>query len=194
METFAVAVTLFLIMDPLGNIPIFLSVLAKVAPERRRRILIRELFIALAVMLVFLFAGPPILKVLGLSSEAVTIAGGLVLMIIAIRMIFPSRGGIMGDEEGDEEPLVVPMAVPLIAGPSVLATLVLLTESGPDQTIYWLAALFGAWLLTAFILLSSQFFFKILGNRGLKAIERLMGMILVSISVQMLLNGFSSFF
>jgi len=194
METFAVAVTLFLIMDPLGNIPIFLSVLAKVAPERRRRVLIRELFIALAVMLVFLFAGPPILKVLGLSSEAVTIAGGLVLMIIAIRMIFPSRGGIMGDEEGDEEPLVVPMAVPLIAGPSVLATLVLLTESGPDQTIYWLAALFGAWLLTAFILLSSQFFFKILGNRGLKAIERLMGMILVSISVQMLLNGFSSFF
>jgi len=194
METFAVAVTLFLIMDPLGNIPIFLSVLAKVAPERRRRVLIRELFIALAVMLVFLFAGPPILKVLGLSSEAVTIAGGLVLMIIAIRMIFPSRGGIMGDEEGDEEPLVVPMAVPLIAGPSVLATLVLLTESGPDRTIYWLAALFGAWLLTAFILLSSQFFFKILGNRGLKAIERLMGMILVSISVQMLLNGFSSFF
>ena len=194
METFAVAVTLFLIMDPLGNIPIFLSVLAKVAPERRRRILIRELFIALAVMLVFLFAGPPILKVLGLSSEAVTIAGGLVLMIIAIRMIFPSRGGIMGDEEGDEEPLVVPLAVPLIAGPSVLATLVLLTESGPDRTIYWLAALFGAWLLTAVILLSSQFFFRMLGSRGLKAVERLMGMILVSISVQMLLNGFSSFF
>jgi multiple antibiotic resistance protein len=194
METFAVAVTLFLIMDPLGNIPIFLSILAKVAPERRRKILIRELFIALAVMLVFLFAGPPILKVLGLSSEAVTIAGGLVLMIIAVRMIFPSRGGIMGDEEGDEEPLVVPLAIPLIAGPSVLATLVLLTESGPDRTIYWLAALFGAWLLTAVILLSSQFFFKILGNRGLKAIERLMGMILVSISVQMLLNGFASFF
>ena len=194
METFAVAVTLFLIMDPLGNIPIFLSVLAKVAPERRRKILIRELFVALAVMLVFLFAGPPILKVLGLSSEAVTIAGGLVLMIIAIRMIFPSRGGIMGDEEGDEEPLVVPLAVPLIAGPSVLATLVLLTESGPDRTIYWLAALFGAWLLTAVILLSSQFFFRMLGNRGLKAVERLMGMILVSISVQMLLNGFSSFF
>jgi multiple antibiotic resistance protein len=194
METFAVAVTLFLIMDPLGNIPIFLSVLAKVAPERRRRILIRELFIALAVMLVFLFAGPPILKVLGLSSEAITIAGGLVLMIIAIRMIFPSRGGIMGDEEGDEEPLVVPLAVPLIAGPSVLATLVLLTESGPDRTIYWLAALFGAWLLTAVILLSSQFFFRMLGSRGLKAVERLMGMILVSISVQMLLNGFSSFF
>ncbi len=194
METFAVAVTLFLIMDPLGNIPIFLSVLAKVAPERRRKILIRELFIALAVMLVFLFAGPSILRGLGLSSEAVTIAGGLVLMIIAIRMIFPSRGGIMGDEEDDEEPLVVPMAVPMIAGPSVLATLVLLTESGPDRTIYWLAALVGAWLVTALILLSSQFFFKFLGNRGLKAIERLMGMILVSISVQMLLNGFSSFF
>jgi len=193
METFAVAVTLFLIMDPLGNIPIFLSVLSKVAPERRIKILIRELIIALIIMLLFLFSGPVILKVLGLSREAVAIGGGLVLMIIAIRMIFPSRGGVMGDDGSDGEPLVVPLAVPLIAGPSVLATLVLLADTGPDRSVDWLMALGGAWLLSAVILLSSQGLFKLLGARGLKAIERLMGMILISISVQMLLDGFKSY-
>jgi len=193
MEIFAAAVTLFLIMDPLGNIPVFLSVLRNVAEERRRRILIRELFIALVIMLLFLFLGPPMLEMLGLSREAVAIAGGLVLMIIAIRMIFPSRGGIMGDESTDQEPLVVPLAVPLIAGPSVLATLVLLAETGPGQTVYWLMALVGAWAVSSVILLSSQFLYNLLGDRGLKAIERLMGMILVSISVQMLLDGFRSY-
>jgi multiple antibiotic resistance protein len=193
METFAAAVTLFLIMDPLGNIPIFLSVLAKVVPERRRRILLRELLIALALMLVFLFTGPYILKLLGLSREAISIGGGLVLMIIAIRMIFPSRGGVMGDEQSDGEPLIVPLAVPLIAGPSVLATLVLLAESGPERSGDWLLAIGGAWLVTATILMLSQQLYNVLGARGLKAIERLMGMILISVSVQMLLNGFKSF-
>ena len=194
METFAAAVTLFLIMDPLGNIPIFLSVLSRVVPERRRRILIRELLIALALMLLFLFAGPGILKLLGLSREAISIGGGLVLMIIAIRMIFPSRGGVMGDDDAEGEPLIVPLAMPLIAGPSVLATLVLLAEAGPDRSGDWLIALMGAWGVTAVILLSSQKLYKVLGARGLKAIERLMGMILVTVSVQMLLNGFSAWY
>lgn len=194
METYAAAVTLFLIMDPLGNIPIFLSVLSRVVPERRRRILIRELLIALALMLLFLFAGPGILKLLGLSREAISIGGGLVLMIIAIRMIFPSRGGVMGDDDAEGEPLIVPLAMPLIAGPSVLATLVLLAETGPDRSGDWLLALMGAWGVTAVILLSSQKLYKVLGARGLKAIERLMGMILVTVSVQMLLNGFSAWY
>lgn len=193
METFAAAVTLFLIMDPLGNIPIFLSVLSRVAPERRRKILMRELLIALALMLTFLFIGPGILHLLGLSREAISIGGGLVLMIIAIRMIFPSRGGVMGDDENDGEPLIVPLAVPLIAGPSVLATLVLMAETGPDRSVDWLIALGGAWLVTAIILLMSQRLFKLLGQRGLKAIERLMGMILISVAVQMLLDGFKSY-
>lgn len=193
METFAVAVTLFLIMDPLGNIPVFLSVLRNVPEQRRRKVLVRELFIALFIMLIFLFLGPPLLQMLGLSREAVAIAGGLVLMIIAIRMIFPSRGGIMGEDGTDQEPLVVPLAVPLIAGPSVLATLVLLAETGPAQTVYWLMALVGAWAVSSVILLSSQSLYNLLGDRGLKAIERLMGMILVSISVQMLLDGFKGY-
>ncbi len=193
METLAAAVTLFLIMDPLGNIPVFLSILSRVPESRRHRVLVRELLIALALMLAFLFLGPGLLHLLGLSPEAIAIGGGLVLMIIAIRMIFPSRGGVMGDDGSDDEPLIVPLAVPLIAGPSVLATLVLLAETGPERSGDWLLALMGAWLVTAAILLASPKLYGILGSRGLKAIERLMGMILVSISVQMLLDGFAGY-
>ena len=189
MDTYAAAVTLFLIMDPLGNIPLFLSVLSKVEERRRLLVMARELLIALALMLLFLFSGSTILHVLGLSTEAVSISGGLVLMIIAIRMIFPSRGGVIGDEDGDSEPLIVPLATPMIAGPSILATLVLMAESQPDKSIEWLYALLGAWAVTAVILLSSQGLYRVLGKRGLKAIERLMGMILISIAVQMLING-----
>ena len=189
MDTYAAAVTLFLIMDPLGNIPLFLSILSQVPEARRRLVLVRELLIALALMLIFLFSGPSLLKVLGLSTEAVSISGGIILMIIAIRMIFPSRGGPMGDDVDDSEPLIVPLATPMIAGPSILATLVLLAESQPERSVDWFYALLAAWGISAVILLSSQSFYRILGKRGLKAIERLMGMILISISVQMLING-----
>ena len=193
METWAVAITLFLIMDPLGNIPVFLSVLKNVPESRRLKVLARELLIALVIMLGFLFSGPALLKALSLSREAVSIGGGLVLMIIAIRMIFPSRGGVMGADEDDSEPLVVPLAVPMIAGPSVLATLVLIVETDPNREIDWLMALGAAWFASAMILMCSNFLYRVLGARGLKAIERLMGMILISISVQMLLDGFRSY-
>lgn len=189
MDTYAAAVTLFLIMDPLGNIPVFLSVLSQVAESRRRIVLIRELLIALVLMLIFLFSGPKLLALLSLSAEAVSIAGGLVLMIIAIRMIFPLRGGPMGDDDSDAEPLIVPLATPMIAGPSILATLVLLVERQPERSTDWLVALLIAWSVSAVILISSQVLYRLLGKRGLKAIERLMGMILISISVQMLING-----
>jgi multiple antibiotic resistance protein len=189
LDTYAAAVTLFLIMDPLGNIPLFLSILSQVPENRRRWVLVRELLIALGLMLIFLFSGPSLLKLLGLSTEAVSISGGIILMIIAIRMIFPSRGGPMGDEVDDSEPLIVPLATPMIAGPSILATLVLLAESQPERSVEWLYALLAAWGISAIILLSSQSFYRILGKRGLKAIERLMGMILISVSVQMLING-----
>lgn len=192
-EIIASALTLFFIMDPLGNIPVFLSVLNKVPEEKRKKILMRELLIALAIMLLFLFAGSSILSTLHLSQEAVAIGGGLVLMIIAIRMIFPSRGGVMGDDDDDDEPFIVPLAVPMIAGPSVIATLILLVETNPEQIGASLTSLLLAWGVSAVILYFSTSLYKILGHRGLKAIERLMGMILISISVQMLLNGFKSF-
>ncbi len=192
-EIFASAVTLFLIMDPLGNIPIFLSILDKLPEERRKKIIVRELFIALGLMILFLFAGSGILKVLGLSQEAVAIGGGLVLMIIAIRMIFPNPSGVMGDEDGDGEPFIVPLAVPMMAGPSILATLILLVEKNPEQIGNSLLSLLLAWGVSATILYFSTSLYKVLGKRGLKAIERLMGMILITVSVQMLLTGFKSF-
>lgn len=193
METlWATAITLFLIMDPLGNVPIFLVVLEHVAEHRRRYIILRELIIALIVMLLFLFAGPAMLRTLGISPEAVAIAGGLVLLIIAIRMIFPLRGSsVMGDDDEDHvEPLLVPLAIPLLAGPSLLATLMLRANSG-NILQHTLPALLLAWAASAVILLASPFLYRIFGNRGLKAMERLMGMVLICISVQMLLNAFA---
>lgn len=188
MSTVTAALTLFLIMDPLGNVPIFLSVLDEVPPPRRRRVLMRELALALAVMVVFLFAGPGLMRLLGLSPTALSIAGGLVLFLIALRMIFPTAGGVMGDMPGGE-PLVVPLAIPLIAGPSVLATLLLMHPEGSAQAGVALGALLIAWTATALILMAAPALYRRLGRRGLVAIERLMGMVLVAISVQMLIDG-----
>ncbi len=193
MDILSAGLTLLLIMDPLGNIPVFLSVLKKVENEsRKRKILIRELAIALIVMLVFLFVGQYFLKWLNLRQEAVHIAGGIVLFLIALRMIFPTEKGVMGDlPEG--EPFIVPLAVPLLAGPSTLAMLILLARSQPDRIFDWLIAVLGAWGVTSLIILSSTSFHKILGNRGLLAVEKLMGMVLVAISVQMLLDGITTY-
>lgn len=192
MELFSTAILLFLIMDPLGNIPVFLAVLKDVDPARRSRIIRRELLIAFAIMCLFLLSGAPVLRALGLSREAVGIGGAIVLFIIALRMIFPLRGGVMGDEEISGEPLIVPLAVPLVAGPSLLATLILLMENAPNHLWTNFAAMTLAWLGSALILLCAPFFYRILGHRGLKAIERLMGMILICLAVQMMLNALST--
>jgi len=185
-------VTLFLIMDPLGNIPIFLSILKDVSPQRRRMILMREVVIAYAVLLAFLFLGRHILQVLHLDQETISVAGGIVLFLIALRMIFPAPGGLHSDTP-EGEPFIVPLAIPLIAGPSTLAALLLLQRSEPGATWDLLLAVTVAWLLTAAILLAAPFFYRVLSQRGLIAMERLMGMLLVMISVQMLMNGVSVF-
>lgn len=182
------AVVLFLVMDPLGNVPLFLSLLKDFEPKRRRIIILRELVIALAILLIFLYFGQNLLNFLQLEQESVSIAGGIVLFIIAIRMIFPSRHGIMG-ESLEGEPFIVPLAIPLIAGPSALATLILMVRSDPARMTDWLSALMMAWGITAVILLAAPLFYKLLRRRGLAAVERLMGMLLIMISVQMLLNG-----
>ena len=181
-------ITLFLIMDPLGNVPLFLSVLKNVRPERRRRVLLREILFAYLVLLAFLFFGSFVLQFLELDQETISIAGGIVLFLIAIRMIFPSeRFGESDELEG--EPFLVPLAVPLIAGPSTLAVLLLLQRSAPGQVGWLLVALTIAWALTAVILLSSTFLYRLLRQRGLIAVERLMGMLLVMLAVQMFMNG-----
>ena len=193
MDILSAGLTLLLIMDPLGNIPVFLSVLKKVRNEsRKRKILIRELAIALIVLLVFLFVGQYFLEWLNLRQEAVHIAGGIVLFFIPLRMIFPTENGVMG-ELPEGEPFIVPLAVPLLAGPSTLAMLILLARSQPDRIIDWLIAVLGAWGVTSLIMLSSGKLHKLLGMRGLIAVERLMGMVLVAISVQMLLDGITTY-
>ena len=188
MDIITAAVMLFLIMDPVGNLPVFLSILRHLPAERRRKVMIRELLISLVVLLLFLFAGQEILNLLNLKQEAVSISGGIVLFLIAIRMIFPSEGGVTGLPEG-EEPLIVPMAIPMIAGPSILAALLLLAHQYPHQMTDWTLALLLAWSASSIILMFYEQINRILGDRVLHALERLMGMLLVMISVQMLLDG-----
>lgn len=186
------SVTLFFIMDPLGNVPIFNAVLSKFDSARRTFVVARELCIALLILLAFLFAGNSILSFLGLSQSSLNIAGGVLLFIISLRMIFPKR---VGAEEIDsaDDPFLVPLAVPMIAGPSTIAILLLLSSTQPDRLMEWSIALFLAWLGTAVLLLASPFLLRVLGTRGSRALERLMGMILVILATQMLLNGIRDF-
>jgi small neutral amino acid transporter SnatA (MarC family) len=187
MSTLSAGILLFLIMDPLGNIPLFLSILRNVRPERRRLVLVRELLIALVVLFGFLFGGRYLLLLLQLKQESVSIAGGIVLFIIGVRMIFPPGRGIFGDAEG--EPFIVPLAIPAVAGPSTMAAVMLLANSEPGRTVEWSLALFAAWFATAAILMSSTYLYRYLGASVLTAVERLMGMLLVALSVQMFLDG-----
>ncbi len=192
MSTVSAGILLFLIMDPLGNIPIFLSLLKGVAPERRRRVLLRELLIALVVLFAFLFGGQYILKVLQLKQESVSIAGGIILFLIGVKMVFPPKEGVFGHAEGGE-PFIVPMAIPGVAGPSAMAALLLLTHTQPGKLPQWALALFAAWFATALILWSATYLYRLLGESVLTALERLMGMILIALSVQMLLDGIAKY-
>ena len=189
MDTITAFMTLVFVMDPLGNIPVFLSALKEVPDKRRQKVILRELIVALVVLLAFLFAGQYLLDLLGLSQEAIRIAGAIVLFLIALRMIFPQQGGIMGESLHGGEPFIVPLAIPCVAGPSTLAVLMLMANSEGERMFDWVLALCAAWVVSSLILLSSTQLSRILGQRGLIAVERLMGMILVMISVQMCLDG-----
>lgn len=189
-QTLSAATLLFLVMDPLGNVPVFLSILKDIDDKTRRLIILRELAVALVILSIFLAFGQQILDLLGLQTESVRIAGGVILFIIALRMIFPSEEGVMGST-GDSDPFIVPLAIPLLAGPSTLATLIVMSSS--EQS--WLSqgtSLLMAWSACAAILLLSPALYKLLRNKGLAAMERLMGMILVMIAVQMLIDGLES--
>ena len=192
MEILSAATMLFLIMDPLGNLPIVLSILKHIDPKRRRIVLVRELMFALIILLLFLFAGQSIMNFLHVQPETLSISGGIILFIIAIKMIFPSAGSITGLAAG-EEPFIVPMAIPMIAGPSVIAALILLATQNPDNMFQLSLSVLLAWGVTFFILMFNGVFLRILGERGLKAIERLMGLLLVMLSTQMFLDGVKSY-
>jgi MarC family membrane protein len=188
MDIASAAFLLFLVMDPLGNIPFFLSTLKTVEPARQNRVILRELVIAYGVLVVFLFLGPLLLGLLHITESALTIAGGIILFLIALRMVFPSHDRTLHEDVAGE-PFIVPLAIPYVAGPSALATEVLLISRDPERWPEWLAALTIAWAATAVILLLGSRLRALIGPRGLTAMERLMGLVLVAVAVQMFLNG-----
>jgi len=192
MTIASAALLLFLILDPLGNVPVVLSLLRPLTPRRQRIVMIRELLIALAVLMLFLWVGKYLLELMHLRQESVSIAGGIVLFLIGIRMIFPPVEGLMGALPGGE-PFIVPVAIPMIAGPSGMAAVMLMGSNYPDRLGDWSLALLIAWSATAVILLSSTYLYKLLGPRALTAVERLMGMLLVAISVQMFMDGIGAY-
>jgi multiple antibiotic resistance protein len=190
---YSAAITLFLVMDPLGNIPVFVSVLSHMDPARRRRVIVREMLIALGILTLFLFFGGYILEGLHVSGPALSIGGGIVLFLIAIRMIFPRREPAAAANGEDQEPLLVPLAVPLVAGPSSMATVILLATQHTGAMLQWFLALLIAWFASFLILLSSDWLRRYLGRRVLTAVERLMGMILITVAVEMLLGGIKDY-
>ncbi len=192
MDTVSAFITLILVMDPLGNVPIFLSVLKDVEGKRRQWVIMREMLIALVVLMTFLWGGQTVLELLGLRQESISIGGAIILFLIAIRMIFPSPHGLMGDTP-EGEPFIVPLAIPAVAGPSALAIAMLMVHSDPARMLDWNIALVGAWAVCAVVLMLSPLLLRALGSRGLIATERLMGMILVIIAVQMFFEGLQKF-
>lgn len=192
MTVFSAALLLFLVMDPFGNVPLFIAALKSVDERRRQKIIIRELFIALFVMTVFLFSGQFILSALQISDSALTAAGGTVLFLIAVKMIFPAAGRSSA-EEVSGEPFIVPLAVPYVAGPSALASVLLIMNQESSRWPEWLAALLAAWFVSGLIISLSGFLAKVLGEKVLIGIERLMGMLLVAIAIQMLMTGIAQF-
>lgn len=187
------AFTFLLVMDPLGNVPLFLASLRRTTPERTQWVILRECLIALAVMVLFLFAGQAVLTLMGIEDAALKTAGGVILLLIAIRMVFPPEKTFANDSL-HEEPFIVPLAVPYVAGPSLLAVIVILVSQSPGEWPLLLVGLVAAWVLTTVTLYFSGFLQRVLGRKPLEAIERLMGMILVILAIQMMLEGIKEFF
>lgn len=191
-DIISATILLLLIMDPLGNLPIFMSVLKHLNAKRQKFILIRELIISLFIMLLFLFAGEKLLTYLNLRTETVSISGGIILFLISIKMIFPEKENTHTIKT-KEEPFLVPLAIPLVAGPSLLATLMLLSHQYQGNIINLVVSLFISWGLTTIILLLSGLFLKFLGNKGINVLERLMGLILIMLATQMFLDGIRTY-
>ena len=186
-------VLLLLVLDPLGSLPIFISVLQGVAPERRRRVALREGVIAFAVLLAFMLGGQGFLSLMRLSERSLEVAGGVILLIIAIRMIF-TGGGEAYAGDGQREPFIFPLAVPLLAGPSAMATVLLLASRQPERLMAWVGALTLAMAVSTTVLLAAHRIRRWLGESMVAAIEKLMGLVLTAVAVEMILAGLKRYF
>lgn len=186
-------VLLLLVLDPFGSLPVFISVLRPVAPGRRRIVALREALIAFAVLAVFMVAGQGFLELMRLSERSLEVAGGVILLIIAVRMVFASGGEVYA-AGNDREPFIFPLAVPLLAGPSAMATVLLLASRQPERLWTWMAALTVAMTVSAVVLLSADRLRRWLGASMVAAIEKLMGLVLTAIAVEMILAGLKQYF
>ncbi|MCB1108696.1 MAG: NAAT family transporter, partial [Chlamydiia bacterium] len=182
MALFALTFSFFLLMDPLGNVPIFIALLKDVSIKRQKIIILRELIIALLIIIAFVFFGEGLLNLLHVSPMTIQIAGGLILFIIALKMIFPPPKQEFTLKK-NEEPFLVPMAIPLVAGPSVLAAVMIYSRQLEGVGLL-IGSLVIAWVVSAIILLSATQLKKVLGSKGISACERLMGLILILIAVE----------
>ncbi len=191
-EIFSAAVLLLLVLDPFGNVPLVMATLRDIGTRRRRGIVVRECAIAYLLLLGFMLGGRTFLAWMQLSEESLAIAGGIILFLIALRMVFRHPEGLFGDVPG-AEPLIVPLAVPAIAGPSALATVMLMASRDPGRLFEWIAALSVAMAVTTLVLLAAPRLTHALGERGMLAVERLMGLVLTALAVQMLLDGIRNF-
>lgn len=183
---------LLLLFDPIGNITIFNGLLRAIAPKRRRLIVIREGLIAVFLLIIFVFVGEWVLAALRISTIALEITGGLMLFLIALQMVFPkeSNGAI---HQLEHEPLIVPMAIPLIAGPASLATVLLASQQSSQRlTMVWAILIAGG--INILALLLGDWLAKIFGKTGMAAMERLMGLALTTMAVQMILTGIKKAF
>jgi MarC family membrane protein len=186
-------ILLLLVLDPFGSLPVFISVLGGVSPERRTRVAIREALIAFVVLVVFMVAGQGFLTLMRLSERSLEVAGGVILIIIAIRMIF-GGGEIYGADLRGREPLVFPLAVPLLAGPSAMATVLLLASRQPEHVVQWIGALTAAMAVCALVLLAADRIRLVLGSQMVSAVEKLMGLVLTAVATEMILAGLKRYF
>jgi len=191
-EFLSAVILLTLVTDPFGNMPLVNAMLGGVAERRRRIVVVRECLIAYGLLLAFMLGGQSLLAVMHLSQTSLSIAGGVILFMIAIRMVFAKLDGTFGEKAGGE-PFIVPLATPLIAGPSALATVMLMASRDPARVGMWAAAITVTMLITTVVLLAGTKLHRWLGDHAMHAIERLMGLILTAIAVEMLLAGIREF-
>ena len=190
-------ILLLLVLDPFGSLPVFISILGVVPAERRTRVAVREVAIAFVVLLVFMVSGQGFLTLMRLSERSLEVAGGVILIIIAIRMIFGSGGEIYGgsgDAATRREPFIFPLAVPLLAGPSAMATVLLLASRQPEHLVEWIVALTAALGVSGVVLLAADRIRRVLGSQMVAAIEKLMGLVLTAVAVEMILAGLKRYF
>lgn len=187
-------ILLLLVLDPLGSLPIFISVLKGVAPERRAWVALREGSIAFGVLLAFMLGGQHFLAALNLTPRSLEVAGGVILLIIALRMVFGGASNLYASEGEPREPFIFPLAVPLLVGPSAMATVLLLASRQPERLLHWAAAITVAMVICTAVLLAADRLRRLLGDSVVAAMEKLMGLVLTAIAIEMLLAGLKRYF